>query len=309
MLDLSLAECMVACSSVLLMVLLLTEILDWTQLFAWMENDYRPLAFSFGYAHQNGPHTWKDLYPNSAGSNQSPINITTRLAVVVQPSEPLRWSNYNTGPLSMTIANDGHTVILRGFWTSTTWPQLQGGPLTDTYDFFNILFHWGPSNEEGSEHTLDYIRFPMELQIIHIKRGIKSPTEAIALGAKDGIVIASFFLQINDADNPYLDHIVSNLWRITCPGTKVYIPPFPLEWIFAPFDRDYYTYSGSLSQPPCNEIVTWIVQQEPIAISSSQMEKFRKICSVEGPLLLNCRPVQPLNDRDVYFYEESLSRN
>jgi len=38
------------------------------------------------------------------------------------------------------------------------------------------------------------------------------------------------------------------------------------------------------------------------------MEKFRKICSVEGPLLLNCRPVQPLNDRDVYFYEESLSR-
>ncbi|XP_011167820.1 carbonic anhydrase 1 [Solenopsis invicta] len=309
MLDLSLAECMVACSSVLLMVLLVTEILDWTQLFEWMENDYRPLDFSFGYAYQNGPHTWKDLYPESTGSNQSPINIITRLAVVVQPSEPLQWSNYNSGPLSMTIANDGHTVILRGFWTSTTWPQLQGGPLTDTYDFFNILFHWGPSNDEGSEHTLDYIRFPMELQIIHIKHGIKSLTDAIALGAKDGIVIASFFLQINDADNPYLDHVVSNLWRINCPGSKAYIPPFPLEWIFAPFDRDYYTYSGSLSQPPCNEIVTWIVQQEPIAISSSQMEKFRKICSVEGPLLLNCRPVQPLNDRDVYFYEESLSRN
>jgi len=79
-------------------------------------------------------------------------------------------------------------------------------------------------------------------------------------------------LQINDADNPYLDHIVSNLWRITCPGSRVYIPPFPLEWIFAPFDRDYYTYSGSLSQPPCSEIVTWIVQQEPIAISSSQVK-------------------------------------
>ncbi|XP_018402715.1 PREDICTED: carbonic anhydrase 1-like, partial [Cyphomyrmex costatus] len=304
MLDLSLVECMVACSSVLLMVLLLTEILDWTQLFAWMENDYRSPAFSFGYAHQNGPHTWKDLYPESTGSNQSPINITTRLAVVVQPSEPLRWSNYNSGPLSMTITNDGHTVILRGFWTSTTWPQLQGGPLTDTYDFFNVLFHWGPSNEEGSEHTLDYVRFPMELQIIHLKHGLKSPTDAIALGVKDGIAITSFFLQINDTDNPYLDHIISNLWRIICPGSKVYIPPFPLEWIFAPFDRNYYTYSGSLSQPPCSEVVTWIVQQEPIAISSSQIEKFRKLCSVEGPLLLNCRPVQPLNDRDVYFYEE-----
>lgn len=79
-------------------------------------------------------------------------------------------------------------------------------------------------------------------------------------------------MQINDADNPYLDHIVSNLWRITCPGSKIYIPPFPLEWIFAPFDRDYYTYNGSLSQPPCSEIVTWIVQQEPIAISLSQVK-------------------------------------
>lgn len=65
---------------------------------------------------------------------------------------------------------------------------------------------------------------------------------------------------------------MSNLWRITCPGSKVYIPPFPLEWIFTPFDRDYYTYNGSLSQPPCSEIVTWIVQQEPIAISSSQVK-------------------------------------
>lgn len=90
-------------------VLLLTEILDWTQLFIWMENEYHPFSFSFGYAHRNGPHTWKDLYPESNGSNQSPINIITRYAIVMQPSEPLQWSNYNSGPLSMTITNDGHT--------------------------------------------------------------------------------------------------------------------------------------------------------------------------------------------------------
>ncbi|XP_026830925.1 carbonic anhydrase 3-like [Ooceraea biroi] len=286
MLDLSLAECMVTCSSVLLIVLLLTEILDWTQLFVWLENDYYPLAFSFGYAHQNGPHTWKDLYPDSSGSYQSPINIITRLAIVVQPSELLQWSNFNSGPLSMTITNDGHAVILRGFWTSTMWPQLQGGPLTGAYDFFNILFHWGPSNEEGSEHTLDYVRYPMELQVIHTKRGIKSPMDAITLGAKDGIVIVSFFLQINHVDNPYLDHIVSNLWRITCPGSKVYIPPFPLEWMFAPFDRNYYTYNGSFSQPPCSEIVTWIIQQEPIAISSSQVRLLTLLLKLLVPVFI-----------------------
>ncbi|XP_032667381.1 carbonic anhydrase 1-like [Odontomachus brunneus] len=302
------SDYMIVVCCVLLSIFLLFEIVEWIfKVFTWTDNDVcLPPTFSFGYAHKNGPHTWKDLYPESAGSNQSPINITTRYAIVVQPSEPLRWINYNSVPLSTTLSNDGHTVILRGFWDQSSWPQLQGGPLSDKYDFFNILFHWGPSNQEGSEHTLDYIRYPMELQVIHMKHGLKSPKDAIILGARDGIVIVSFFLQINAMDNPYLDHIVSNLWKISNPSHyKTNIPPFPLEWIFAPFDRDYYTYSGSLSQPPCNEVVTWIIQKEPIVISALQVEKFREICSVDGPLLLNCRPVQPLNERDVYFYEES----
>lgn len=49
---------------------------------------------------------WKLLYPDSNGGNQSPINVTTQLAIVVQPSEPLRWSGYDKGPLSMTITNN-----------------------------------------------------------------------------------------------------------------------------------------------------------------------------------------------------------
>lgn len=91
------------------LVLLLSEVWSWTQLFLCMKNDFCLPTFSFGYAHQNGPHTWKDLYPGSTGNNQSPINIITRLTVVVQPSEPLRWINYNSVPQSMTITNNGHT--------------------------------------------------------------------------------------------------------------------------------------------------------------------------------------------------------
>jgi len=87
-------------------------------------------------------------------------------------------------------------VILRGFWSSAAWPRLQGGPLNGAYDFFNVIFHWGPSDQEGSEHTMDYVRYPMELQVIHTKHGIKTPMDAITLGAKDGIVIVSFFLQV-----------------------------------------------------------------------------------------------------------------
>ncbi|XP_003699158.1 carbonic anhydrase 3-like [Apis florea] len=301
MINISVSEFMILCSSVLLIFLLLTEVLDWTQLFPWAEECNFP-RYTFGYADRNGPHMWKMLYPDSNGSNQSPINVATRLAVVVQPSEPLRWTGYDKGPLSMTITNNENNVVLNTMWSSSTRPYIQGGCLTNVYDICSMVFHWGHSNDEGSEHTFDYVRFPMELQVWHIKRGFNSLLDAITAKENDGILIVSFFFQITNADNPYLDHIVTNLWRIIQPGTKVHIPPFPLLWIFPTFERDYYTYNGSFTQPPCSEIVTWILQPEPIAISSSQVAQFRKICSQDGPILFNCRPVQQVNERSVYFY-------
>ncbi|XP_034178864.2 carbonic anhydrase 1 isoform X2 [Osmia lignaria lignaria] len=265
MINISVSEFMILCSSILLIFLLLTEVLDWTQLFPWVENECFP-SFTFDYTDRNGPHMWKVLYPDSTGFNQSPINITTRSVVVVQPSEPLRWNGYNKAPLSISIMNNGN------------------------------------NDNEGSEHTLDYVRYPMELQVWHIKRGFNSLMDAIAAKMSDALLIVSFLFQITNADNPYLDHLVTNLWQIVEPGSRLHIPPFPLTWICPLPENNYYTYNGSLTQPPCSEIVTWIVQSEPIAISSSQVAQFRKVCSSNGPILSNCRPVQLINERDVYFH-------
>jgi carbonic anhydrase len=71
-------------------------------------------------------------------------------------------------------------------------------------------------------------------------------------------------------DNPLLDHVVDNLWRIRSPGSSVDIPPFPLDWLHQPFCSNYYAYSGSLTQPPYSENVTWIIQPEALVISSRQ---------------------------------------
>ncbi|KOC65727.1 Carbonic anhydrase 1 [Habropoda laboriosa] len=302
MISISISEFMIVCSSILLVFLLLTEVLDWTQLFPLVENVCNFPPFTFGYTDRNGPHTWRILYPDSNGINQSPINITTRLAIVVQPSKPLRWIGYKKKPLLMTVANNGNNVIVNSVWSNLSRPYIQSGCLTNIYDLCSMVFHWGQSNEEGSEHTLDYNRYPMEVQVWHIKRDFSSLSDAFAAKQNDAIVIVSFLLQITNVDNPYLDHIVTNLWRIIQPGAKVHIPPFPLVWIFPTSDKNYYTYNGSLTQPPCSEIVTWIVQPEPIAISSSQVAQFRKICSPTGPILSNCRPVQKVNERSVYFY-------
>lgn len=87
-------------------------------------------------------------------------------------------------------------VVLNTIWSNLSRPYIQGGSLTNIYDLCSMVFHWGQSNEEGSEHTLDYVRFPMELQVCHINREYNSPFDAITNKADDGMLIVSFFFQV-----------------------------------------------------------------------------------------------------------------
>ena len=60
-----------------------------------------------------------------------------------------------------------------------------------------------------------------------------------------------------------------------------------------PSNAGYYTYGGSLTTPPCSQIVTWFVMQTPVEASSAQIDQ------IHGIVHDNYRPVQPLNGRDL----------
>lgn len=71
-------------------------------------------------------------------------------------------------------------------------------------------------------------------------------------------------------ENPCFDALARGLKYIK--NQSYYqIDPFPLASIMPPFGRNYYTYFGSLTFPPCTEGVRWIVQPEPLWISSDQV--------------------------------------
>ena len=67
----------------------------------------------------------------------------------------------------------------------------------------------------------------------------------------------------------------------------------------------FYRYEGSLTEPPCTEGVTWTVFQDPINISFSQAAEYMYKLSISMPrrreIIYNNRPVQDLNDRDVFI--------
>lgn len=77
-----------------------------------------------------------------------------------------------------------------------------------------------------------------------------------------------------------------------------------------PVNRSFWTYEGSLTTPPLHESVTWIVFKEPINVSNSQLDTFRKLCChskqhtpSNGPVNLhsNYRKPQPINGRTIRF--------
>jgi carbonic anhydrase len=299
MLHFSFNEFLVICGSTILVALLLSRILGWSLkfLFAVREKPF----FSYGYANHNGPHTWRSYFPLCEGENQSPINLKTNQAVSVHHGDDLLWLNYDIAPYCMRITNDGRKVLVTAQWPEGSRPTVSGGPLGEEYVFHSSVFRWGFADEEGSEHTLNNKSYAMELQMIHIHRGFTSLLSAVMAGMKDAVAIICILFECLPMDNPLLDHVVSNLWRISSPDRSARIPPFPLDWVYPPFRSNYYTYSGSLTQPPCTECVTWIIQPEAVAISSRQLAEFRALRSYDGRMTSNMRPVQ-MNSQDLYFY-------
>ncbi|XP_076469981.1 putative carbonic anhydrase 1 [Babylonia areolata] len=77
--------------------------------------------------------------------------------------------------------------------------------------------------------------------------------------------------------------------------------------LLLPSVRDYYQYFGSLTSPPCSEVVNWIIMKQPLKISMEQLMALRMLGSRDLGVRLgafgNVRPVAPLNKRVVTVNE------
>ena len=60
-----------------------------------------------------------------------------------------------------------------------------------------------------------------------------------------------------------------------------------------PKERAYYTYQGSLTTPPCSEVVRWLLLDTPVHLSGAQIDSFAEI------YVYNARPTMPLGKRDL----------
>ncbi|KAL8181959.1 UNVERIFIED_CONTAM: Carbonic anhydrase 13 [Gekko kuhli] len=249
-----------------------------------------------------GPSHWKEVFPIANGDRQSPIDIRTQDTKYDPTLRPLR-PNYDPTSAKV-ILNNGHSTSVE-FDDTENKSVLSEGPLTGNYRLRQIHFHWGPSDDIGSEHAVDGTKFaaeePVVLHVVHWNAE-KYSTFVEAARQPDGLAVMAVFLKVGEC-NSQLKKITDLLDVIKVKGKQRTFTNFDPSCLL-PRSLDYWTYLGSLTVPPLLESVIWIILREPINICSEQLEKFRSIlCTGDGEvaccMLKNFRPPQPLRGREV----------
>jgi carbonic anhydrase len=212
------------------------------------------------YAGEEGPTHWGGTC--KTGKAQSPIEISSAAA----KTEKLPPIEFDYRPGSLHVIDNGHTIQVNAEPGSSI---SVGG---HRYDLVQFHFH------KPSEEMIDGRQFAMVAHLVH--RDNKGNLAVIAVPLKAG------------AENP----VIAAVWRYL-PKEKdrevslhaVTIHPGRL----LPLNRAYFTYSGSLTTPPCTEGVRWFVLKSPGNVSFSEVTTFGRLYRA------NARPVQPLNKREV----------
>ncbi|RMC15203.1 hypothetical protein DUI87_07387 [Hirundo rustica rustica] len=230
-----------------------------------------PNYYPWGYDSDNGPDQWHKNYPFAKGRHQSPIEINNK--EVHYDSSLLPWfASYDPGA-AKTILNNGKTCRVV-FDDSFDRSVLRGGPLPGVYRLRQLHFHWGSSDDHGSEHVVNGVRYAGE---------------------------------VGETPKPEMKRILEEINAIKTKGKNAPFPNFDPSILF-PKSHDYWTYHGSVTTPPCEECVTWIILREPIVVSSDQMAKLRSLSKnaenePDHPLVDNWRPTQPRYFRMIPYPE------
>jgi carbonic anhydrase len=220
----------------------------------------------WSYSGSTGPAKWSTLEHDygscSLGKDQSPIDI--RDGDVRKADLPAIDFEYK--PSKLRIIDNGHTIQVN--YATGSFITVNGR----RYELVQFHFH-KPSEEQINDKAYD-----MVAHLVH--RDTEGKLAVVAVLLRSGRA------------NPLIDTVWSHLPQQKNSEHAVDTVNINVADLL-PESRAYYTFTGSLTTPPCTEGVTWFVLRSPQSVSEAQVARFAAVYP------MNARPVQPLNGRVI----------
>jgi carbonic anhydrase len=218
---------------------------------------------AWSYEGELGPANWSKINDGWAkcgsGNRQSPIDLRDGIKV------NLEQINFDYHPSSFNEVNNGHTIQV----------QVGGGNFitvgNQTYELQQFHFH------RPSEERINGKGTEMVMHLVHKSADGKVAIVAVLL----------------ERGQPH--GLMQTIWdNLPLEKNEVVAPSIVIDPSDAlPEKREYFTYMGSLTEPPCTEGVLWMVFKQPRQASPAQMALFSRLYP------LNARPVQSTAGRMI----------
>lgn len=256
----------------------------------------------------------------SSRTRQSPIDLPP----AAPTGEPFTYK-YPLITDPFEISNNGHAF-------SADFAGLGYGGLTyqgEWYNLMNINVH------SLSEHTWNGQRKPLELHLVH-KHYANEKLVVVAI-AIDGQMTPPAMLQGNASSSAFrrgdkrgpqfsrpsgsymeppasdadFNKALQAFLKVEPPAVnmKVSVPvtsqsAIDLNSLLQ--TTEFYEYHGSLTAPPCAEIVTWLVRKEPLKASSKQVLYLHDAVYKTTADFGNYRATMPLGERTISLLQGVL---
>lgn len=225
----------------------------------------------------SGPSFWGLINPEwslcNQGLRQSPIDLVPA-DLLYDPS--LEELFITPNKVQGKVFNTGHTATFKVDPGNHHLVNITGGPLSYHYQVSSVVLHWGEDLTGGSEHTVGGHAAALEVQVL---------------------------VQLGEKTNPELEKIIKAASSLKYAGSSTSLSSVSLSSLVSTTSH-MITYEGSLTQPGCQESVTWIIPNKPIYVQAEHMMLLSNLMQgteddPRAPLAGNLRPIQQTHGRMV----------
>jgi len=258
----------------------------------------------WGYTEQwsmAGPSRWESFYPGCASvstsfnaAQQSPVDLplvtVERTGLSGTDNVNLLALKFGAGCPTFRGERRGSKWVASGLDPGTSRVYLSTGGSGEQLVLREIAFR------SPSEHTIQGKYAAAEVQFVLTRQGIAASVVSVLLAAD------------SRTDNLFLDRLLpyfdGELHTDANPFDPFndFFPRAAVPVGGSPVTAQFYSYPGSLTEPPCTENVQWMVFVDPVSISARQLNQLKdglRQLPQTAASSTNNRPLQARNARAI----------